>query len=518
VAEPARSLTATRVRLAVVLLALAVASLVPAGPAVAVPPPVTLGDLPVPGRTEASSGSARVALVPVVGFWSRERSVSMSAIRGALAGSSARFERVVVAVADLDGLAAQLGVVPGPTTTAATPAAAVRAARDGRRTLGLVPAGAVRPTVRALGIGRATLFGNARERTLDDWPLTVPDAVAGGPDGFDPAATWTLVAGGDVMLDREVQRHAVTLGKGPRYPWQGGLARVESRTCCTPYGGPWIVARRVRDNGAVRALLRAADIAIVNHEGPAPDRHRYHPSGFVFTFDPALLVGLRWAGIDIVSLANNHIRNAGSRGVTQTIRNLRRVGIRSVGAGRDVAAARRGECVDVRGTRACFLGYNGVDMARNAATATRPGAASLGAAVVRADIARLRREGADAVIVVPHWGPEYVDPPTFAQRRMARVMANAGADLVLGAHSHVVGGIGHLGRTPVVYSMGNLLFDLIRFERTLQGVLVEVTFAGGRPVQLELHPTVLVARSQVNLLDPDGDGRAVLERIRRASR
>lgn len=459
-----------------------------------------------------------MALVPVVDFWSSRRRISLSDLRAALEGRHARYERVVVGIDDLAGLAEVLGVSLAPTTTSNRPAAVLRAVAGSRRTLGLVPAGSVRSSVRALGVGKDRLFGSGRVSHLADWPLTVPHELAGGPDTFDPAATWTLLAGGDVMLDREVYRQAVMLGKGPHYPWDGGIARIVSRTCCTSYGGPMIIARRVRAKGAVRALLRSADIALVNHEGPAPDRFSYHPSGFVFTFDPALLVGLQRAGIDLVSLANNHIRNAGSRGVVQTMRNLREVGTASVGAGRDQSDARSGRCLDAAGTRACFLAYNGINVGEHGATRARPGAATLREGAIRADIARLRDEGADVIVVVPHWGPEYVDPPVASQRRLARAMVHAGADLVLGAHSHVVGAVRHVRRTPVVYSMGNLLFDLTRFERTLEGVLVEVTFMTDRVAQIELHPTVLVARSQLNLLDPDGDGRVVLARMRRASR
>lgn len=232
----------------------------------------------------------------------------------------------------------------------------------------------------------------------------------------------------------------------------------------------------------------------------------------------ALEVGLRRSGIDVVSLANNHIRDAGSRGVWQTVRNVRAAGLRTVGAGRDLESARRGTCLDVRGIRLCLLAYDGVDMTADSATGRRAGAAPLRPRVVRADVGRLRREGADAVVVIPHWGPEYVDRPVRAQRRLALGMARAGADLVLGAHSHVAGALGHVEGTPVVYSMGDLLFDLTRFERTLEGVLVEVTFIGGRPTQIALHPTVLVDRSQVNLLPAHRGGRVVIERMRRASR
>jgi poly-gamma-glutamate synthesis protein (capsule biosynthesis protein) len=452
----------------------------------------------------------------VVGLWSPRQGISLEGLRAAVAGTHPDFDRVLVAVDALGGLADQLAVTIGQGTEAASAASVLRAVRDDPRALGLVPAGAVRPTVRALALDGARLFGSDRVTSLDAWPLTIAVDLAGGADPFDPATTWTLVAGGDVMLDREVHRQAVTLGKGPRYPWRGGIARIVRRRCCTEYGEPWIEARPVRDRGAVCRLLKAADVALVNHEGPAPERHRYHRSGFTFTFDPGLERGLRRAGIDIVSLANNHVRDAGARGVIETIRNVSKAGMRTVGAGRDLDAARRGTCLDVRDTRACFLAYDDVEVASNAATSRRPGAAILLRGDVRADVRRLREEGADSVIVVPHWGREYRDRATARQRRMAAVMAQAGADIVLGAHSHVIGALGDVGGTPVLYSMGDLLFDLTRFERTVEGILVEVTFAGGRAAQIGLHPTVLVNRSQVHLLSPR-DGRVVIDRMRRAS-
>ncbi len=69
-----------------------------------------------------------------------------------------------------------------------------------------------------------------------------------------------------------------------------------------------------------------------------------------------------------------------------------------------------------------------------------------------------------------------------------------------------------------LYSLGDFIFDLPRFEETEEGVIAELTFQGARLAQLELHPTVIVDRSQVNLLDAEGDGRVVLKRLRAASR
>ena len=367
---------------------------------------------------------------------------------------------------------------------------------------------------------------------MSGWPLTAAPAPtdlavdersgakaqASAPAPAHEAPAWTLAAAGDVMLDREVYRQAVLLDKGADHPWDGGFARITSRTCCTIDGGNAIETKRVGPRGAVRRLLSSADVAIINHEGPAPNDSSYHPGGLVFTFDPELLEGVAGSGIDIVSLANNHIRNAGSPGVLETMRNLRKADLGFVGAGADADQARKARCLDQAGARLCFLAYDAINTVVHAATDDRPGAAELLLPNVRRDIRRARREGADVIAVVPHWGTEYTTRVTPQQRRWARVMVRAGADIVLGAHSHVVGPIEFIDGVPVLYSLGDFLFDLPRFEETEEGVIVELTFQGDRLAQLELHPTVIVDRSQVALLDPAKDGQVVLQRMRAASR
>lgn len=469
-----------------------------------------------------------IAYVPVRPFWSRQRDISLDEVRVAIEGRHPRFRRVIVADPDPARLWEALAVSPARTTSSATYRDVVRAVERSRRVLGLVPAAVVTPQVRALRVDGRSLFGGDRVRDLAEWALRAPAGAVDGTApvdvpataqeaGFDPATTWTLLAGGDVMLDREVHRQAVLLGKGPDHPWSGGFARIVSRTCCTVDGGNAITTRPVGPRGALRRLISGADLAVVNHEGPAPNDARYHPHDLVFHFDPSLHEGLANVGIDLVSLANNHIRNAGSKGVLQTMRNLRKAGVRSVGAGATPAEARRPACLDVGIQRVCFLAYDAINTALHAATARRPGAARLDIEAVRRDIRRLRADGADVVIIMPHWGPEYVTSITTQQRRWARAMIRAGADAVLGAHSHVAGPIERVEGKPVLYSMGNLLFDLPRFEQTEEGVLAELTFDGARLAQLDLHPTVVVDQSRVMLLDPTADGRVVLRRMQAAS-
>jgi poly-gamma-glutamate synthesis protein (capsule biosynthesis protein) len=351
-------------------------------------------------------------------------------------------------------------------------------------------------------------------------PAPGPAATSGAspvPTTFDPSSTWTLVAAGDVMNDREVYRRAILGHAGPDFPWDGGTARIVGRRCCVG-GLTTVTARRTDHRGAVRALFQGADLALVNHEGPAPERHVYHRSGLVFTFDPSLEKGIRTAGVDVVSLANNHIRNAGSLGVLQTIQNVRSAGLVPVGAGKDVAAARRPVWFTADGVRLAILAADAIDLSSAGATATRPGAAPLEVRQVVASIRSAKAAGADVVIVVPHWGAEYTDRPTSFQRRAAAAFIAAGADVVLGSHPHWAGALEAIGRGVVVYSMGDFIFDLPRSEQTDEGLIVELTFVGRRLAQIDLHPTIELDRSQPNLLDPAADGRVVLDRMKAASR
>jgi hypothetical protein len=133
------------------------------------------------------------------------------------------------------------------------------------------------------------------------------------------------------------------------------------------------------------------------------------------------------------------------------------------------------------------------------------------------DFAAARDAGADVVAVLPHWGVEYTSAPTAKQRAQARALVAAGTTVILGSHSHWAGPIDLVDGRPVLYSLGNLIFDLTRSEETVESVIVEITFVGARPAQIRLHPTVMVDLVQPHLLDPAGDGTVVISRMRTAS-
>ena len=444
-----------------------------------------------------------IATVPVVGFWSTTTGVSSAELDAALNGRSGAYKRVLVA-----------GTLRG--ATASSPDAIRAAVNTDARTLGLLPIGKVTPDVRALKVDGLDLFGNNRLRDFAAWPLLVPAEPRTAAPPFDPATTWTLVAGGDVMLDRSIYKRAVRQSKGADYPWDGGFAEITGLSCCTAAGGRLPIVRSSGKAGAVRALFRDADLAVMNLEGPAIRTFTWHPNGLTFTFDPALLTGLRNAGVDVVTIANNHIGDAGPGGVIETIRNLDTVRIAHVGAGPNATAARTPAWFNIAGQRIALFGYDAVRPAYNA-TARRAGSAGLIANQYRADLAAARDARADVVVVLPHWGVEYTSAPTAKQRAQARALTAAGATVILGSHSHWTGPIELAEERPVLYSMGNLIFDLTRSEETVEGVIVEITFVGARPAQIRLHPTVMVDLVQPNLLDPAGDGAAVINRMRMAS-
>jgi poly-gamma-glutamate synthesis protein (capsule biosynthesis protein) len=470
-----------------------------------------------PSAVEAAGTSSLVPIVPVRDFRSTTAAVDRDDLVAALAGSGAYASLEVVesdAAAILDAL--DLAVPAGARLVLApSPQALVRDLAAHRDRLGILRASQVGPGVRALAWGKRSLFGVGRLRDLDAWPLMADLPVATDAPSFDPSRLWTFVAAGDVMLDRGVYLQLVERGRGADFPFDGGRARITGRTCCSSFG--WVVPRTERsgDGGAVRELLQGADRSIVNLEGPAPRRASFHPEGTSFSFRQDLLQGLANAGIDIVSLANNHIGDAGKKGIVETVAALDALGIDHAGAGASEKAARAPATFAVGGVTVAVLGYDGVAPGY-AARGAKPGSASLSVHDPVADIRAARRAGADVVIVYPHWGVEYRATPTAAQRTWAHRMVDAGADLVIGNHAHWTAAMEVYKGRPIWYALGNFVFDQTWSEETMEGLVLELTFDEATLVQARMHPTVILDASQPNLLDAKS-GRVVLDRVYKGS-
>jgi poly-gamma-glutamate synthesis protein (capsule biosynthesis protein) len=489
----------------------------PSATAVATPEPTTTpAATPVPAPT-----LGEVPIVPVTQFRASVASTNSKEVAAVLAGTSRRYEALALVEFEADAILAALGVArPSDPDRLVLVADAAKLSKDlakHRKRLAFLRADDVTPAVRALAWGGKTLFGVDRVRAITDWRLraTLPADTAGA--GFDPATTWTMFAGGDILLDRGVYQTVKINGKGADFPFDGGTAEVTGHTCCSSFGWEVPIARRTGGAGAMRHLISKADIAVANFENPAPNVSSYHTSGTRFTADPRLIPGLVKAGIDYVSIGNNHIGDAGDLGILQTIANLKKRGLKFSGAGKDLAAARKPAILEAAGTTVAILGYDAIAKGYFAGP-DETGSSQLSLKRAKTDIERARQAGADLVIVFPHWGIEYRNKPFDAQQQLARDIIDAGADMIIGNHAHWAGAVEIYKGKPIWYALGNFVFDQTWSEPTMEGLTLELTFQGASLRQIRMRPHIILDKAQPNFLDPAGDGKVVLGQVFQASK
>ena len=209
----------------------------------------------------------------------------------------------------------------------------------------------------------------------------------------------------------------------------------------------------------VGATLRSADITTANLEGAVTSRGVAAVKQYRFRGPAALLTGARAAaGVDVLTLANNHSLDFGSVGLADTLAAAHAAGIATVGAGADEAAARRPAFVEAGGLRIAFLGYSDVNPPGFAAGPASAGTARADVAVIAADVRAAHRQ-ADLVVVWFHWGVELHASPDARQASLARSALDAGASVVLGAHPHVLGPVERPRlHTLVAWTLGNFVF------------------------------------------------------------
>ena len=211
--------------------------------------------------------------------------------------------------------------------------------------------------------------------------------------------------------------------------------------------------------GDVAHIFRGANLSVANLECALTTGGRPIPGKCTLRGSPLWAGILKQAGIGVVSLANNHVMDYGPAGLASTLEALRDAGIQSVGAGSNIREARAPLFVDVGGTRVAFLARTSVIVsAPTCASDTEPGVAWLDPGEARAAIAACR-DDADVVVMLVHWGIEEYAYPSPTQRADARGFVDAGADIVLGHHPHVLQGFERYKNGWIAYSLGNFLFD-----------------------------------------------------------
>jgi poly-gamma-glutamate synthesis protein (capsule biosynthesis protein) len=218
------------------------------------------------------------------------------------------------------------------------------------------------------------------------------------------------------------------------------------------YGGayPW--------RGVTREL-RGADLTVGNLEtavgtGGVPAEKEYTFQGPPQSLPPMKDV----AGFDLLTLANNHAVDYGRGALLETIRNVRAAEMIPFGAGADEQRARKAAIVAAGGLRIAFLGYSDVNPAGFTATATESGTARADVTAIAADVHAARRR-ADVVVCFFHWGTELHAEPDARQQQFASACLNGGAQVVLGAHPHVLGRVDRpRPRALVAWTLGNFVF------------------------------------------------------------
>ena len=402
--------------------------------------------------------------------------------------------------------------------------------------IALLPPGLVEPKTKVLPVDGADLFGGPGARALD---YPVIGHAAGLPEGwtaYSSADIRTLISLGDSCPDRGVAYQAITLGKGWDWVFAGGRARyLRVYPNPAPYGtvgnGYNIVdAEPADDAGAVARLVSGADVTLDDFECPVVDNWRVH-DGTVFSIDPRVLPELRDAyGVDVVTLAANHLFDQGTSGFLQTLDKFDAAGIGRFGAGVDLEDALKPAVVNADGLRFAFVGFNQVIGALPAGQG-QPGVAWLTEDNVRAAVARARDAG-DVVICVPQWwggdqpgpngGAEYHATFRGDMRDWQALFFAAGCDQVLGHGTHWSGPIDFTvtddGDVHVtVVSHGNFLFGQQWSQQTQEGFVEELAFRGTHLVQARMHPYIMLLQAQTNLTDPETDGSYVLNRVFEAS-
>jgi poly-gamma-glutamate synthesis protein (capsule biosynthesis protein) len=240
------------------------------------------------------------------------------------------------------------------------------------------------------------------------------------------------------------------------------------------------------DKGIVD-LLSKADVAIVNLESPLTADCPVHREGFTFCGQPAFAPAMAKAGIDIATLANNHIGNYGQAGIQETVGHLTDAGVRSAEAG-------KAHIETVGDLTIGILAYNGIERHFDRVTMEQA-------------VKQLRPK-VDLLFVAVHWGKEYELMPTTDgsiapddPQEIGHLLVDAGADVVIGNHPHWVQGVQVYKGKLINYAQGNFIFDQSWSRETQQGLLTKYTFYENKLIGAEFYPYHIYDQAQPRLVE-----------------
>ncbi len=259
----------------------------------------------------------------------------------------------------------------------------------------------------------------------------------------------------------------------------------------------------------------SADIFMINNEFPYSRRGTPTPNKkFTFRAKPETVSMLLDQGADIVSLANNHAYDHGPDALLDTFDTLDEAGIPYVGAGHNIEEAEKPVYFIAGGMKIAFVSATQIERSlppdTKEATETEPGVLRTLEPERFLNVIRKAKENSDFCIVYVHWGSENVNKYEAAQTELARAYTDAGADLIMGDHPHVLQGIEYMDGTPVFYSLGNYWFS----SKTLDNCLVEAVIKDKKIDTLKFIPCMQVNCSVIEQKKGSADYERILENMR----
>lgn len=304
-----------------------------------------------------------------------------------------------------------------------------------------------------------------------------------------PTPELRFMAMGDIMLGR---------GVGARLRKAGGYEKAFEK---------------------VSSYLKLGDVVFANLESPltASNHGLDKERKIVLKAEPESVAALTGAGINLVSLSNNHILDYYEKGLFDTMEILEQNGIKHAGAGKNIEEARTPAIIEKNGLKTALLAYTafaeltyaGKPYQNFAAGPEKSGLVRDRYETIREDILKIRDQ-VDLVAVSMHWGVEDSFKVTNEQKELARKLIDDGADMILGHHPHQFQGIEVYKGKPIIYSMGNILFDQNDPEN-MEGFIIDMKYRGSELIEFTAIPVRIIDKTFVEI-QTGTNAAALLER------
>ncbi len=263
----------------------------------------------------------------------------------------------------------------------------------------------------------------------------------------------------------------------------------------------------------MRDYLKSADLVFGNLETPITEGREISDFEMVFRSNPGTEQALKEAGFSILSLANNHTPNFGEQGLEDTFSYLKQVGINYVGAGKNEQETNQPAYFETKGIKFAFLAYNDTDVVPTSYEASD---AHAGTAFMRNEkmtkAVKEAKQKADFVVVSMHAGAEYADKPNDSQVNFAHAAIDAGADLIIGHHPHVVQTMERYKGKFIFYSLGNFVFDQMWSQETREGLTIKAYFTKNGISKISLLPITMENLAQPRIATY-GKAEKILQRL-----